>query len=159
MTEPTETPNEEDPISIDVGADDVEEPATDVDEPEPETEALEPDDGPRAIAFETATETLASAFEIDGRQGETITDFETIETEEGRQLVATVETSRSTMLSHRLASAKRTGRRAGIRAAFFGALAAIVYAVVAGRRRFGGSDPVDEVLLDDDTTGDEALDE
>lgn len=65
-------------------------------------------DGPRTVDFETATAALTDVFEIDSRRGETITDLRTTAIGEGRQLVATVEKSRSTMLSHRLGTAKRT---------------------------------------------------
>lgn len=148
MTDSSETADETDPVTIDVETGESEH-----DEPVAEESEGESEEGPRAIAFEKAVEKLAPDFEIDGRKGETITDLETTETEDGRQVVATVETSRSTMLSHRVASAKRTGRRVGIRAAFLGALAAVVYAVFAGRRRVGGSDtddaPFDEPVDDD----------
>ena len=85
-------------------------------------EQSEEESGPRAVDFETATAVLTDVFDIDGRRGETITDLRTTETDEGRQLVATVENSRSTMLSHRLSSAKQTGRRIGSGAAVLAVL-------------------------------------
>ena len=91
-----------------------------------EREGAEVSDGPRAVAFKTATEALTDVFEIDGRAGETITDLQTTKTDEGRQLVATVEKSHSTLLSHRLNSAKQTGRRVGGTATVLAALAALV---------------------------------
>jgi hypothetical protein len=149
MTDSSEAADETDPVTIDVETGESEN-----DEPVAEEPASE--EGPRAIAFEKAVEKLAPDFEIDGRKGETITDLETTETEDGRQVVATVETSRSTMLSHRVASAKRTGRRAGIRAALLGALAAVVYAVFAGRRRVSESD-ADESPFDEPTDDDVSI--
>ena len=70
-------------------------------------------DGPRAADLETVTTELADAFDVDGRRGETITDLRTTETDDGRQVVATVEQSRSTMIGHRLDDAKRSGKRVG----------------------------------------------
>lgn len=102
-------------------------------------------EGRRTVAFETAADALADVFELDRRSGETITDLETSETGEERQLVATVERSRSAALRHRLASAKRTGRRVGSGAAVLGALAATAYVVLTLRRLLGdgGADDAD----------------
>lgn len=111
-------------------------------------------EGPRAVAFETATAKLSEVFEVDGRRGETITDLRTTETDEGRQLVATVEESRSTMVSHRLDSARRTGRRAGSRIAVLAGLAAVGYVVLALRRLFGGDGDAAEEYADDPASDD-----
>jgi hypothetical protein len=102
--------------------------------PEQEHEELEATDGARVADFGTAAEALTDIFDIDGRRGETITDLHTTTTDDGRQLVATVEKSRSTMLSHRLNSAKRTGRRVGGGATVLAALAVVVYIVLTARR-------------------------
>ena len=104
-------------------------------------------DGPRAADFETVTAALADVFDIDGRHGETITDLRTTETDEGHQVVATVEQSRSTMVSHRLDDAKRTGKRVGGSAAVLAFFAGVVYAVFAARGLLGGDS--DEMYEDD----------
>ena len=107
-------------------------------DPEQKQERSEEDNGPRAVDFETATAVLTDVFDIDSRRGETITDLRTTETDEGRQLVATVENSRSTMLSHRLSSTKQTGRRIGSGAAVLAVLAVVGYVVFTVRRLLGG---------------------
>ena len=94
-------------------------------------------DGPRAADFETVTAALADVFDIDGRRGETIADLRTTETDEGRQVVATVEQSRSTMIDHRLADAKRTGKRVGGGGAVLAFFAGVAYAVFTARRLLG----------------------
>ena len=94
-------------------------------------------DGPRAADFETVTAALADVFDIDGRRGETITDLRTTETDEGRQVVATVGQSRSTMIDHRLDDAKRTGKRVGGGAAVLAFLASVAYVVFAVRQLLG----------------------
>ena len=119
---------------------------------EQEREETEVADGPRAVAFETATEALTDVFEIDGRAGETITDLQTTKTDEGHQLVATVEKSRSTLLSHRLNSAKRTGRRVGGTATVLAALATLAYVVLTARRLLGGGDDAYEDETGEDET-------
>ncbi|WP_049899151.1 hypothetical protein [Halococcus agarilyticus] len=114
-------------------------------------------DGPRAADFETVTAQLADAFDIDGRRGETITDLRTTETDDGRQVVATVEKSRSTMVGHRLDDAKRTGKRVGGGTAILAFLAGVAYAVFAARRLLGSDGdetredetPPEEISLDE----------
>ena len=119
---------------------------------EQEREETEVTDGPRAVAFETATEALTDVFEIDGRSGEIITDLQTTKTDEGRQLVATVEKSRSTMLSHRLNNAKRTARRIGGIATVLAALAALAYVVLTARRLSSGDDAHEDGTVEDEST-------
>ena len=112
---------------------------------EPEYEETGTVDGPRTIDFDTARTALSDAFGIDERRGDTITNLHTTETDEGRQLVATVEKSRSTMLNYRLDSAKRTGQRAGIGASVIAVLAVVVYVVLTTRKLFGNSGQEDDV--------------
>lgn len=114
-------------------------------------------DGPRAADFETVTAELADAFDIDGRRGETITDLRTTETDDGRQVVATVEKSRSTMVTHRLDDAKRSGKRVGGGAAILAFLAGVAYAVFAARRLLGSDG--DETREDDTPPEEISLDE
>lgn len=95
-------------------------------------------EGPRSVAFEAAADALADVFDLDRRRGETITDLETAETEDGRQLVATVERSRATALRHRVKGAKRVGRRVGGGAAVLGTLAAVAYLAFTVRRVLNG---------------------
>lgn len=131
--------------------------------------AVEPEDeieqtvaeGPQSVDFETAAAALADVFDLDRRSGETITDLETAETEDGRQVVATVERSRATALRHRVDRAKRTGRRVGGAAGVLGTLAAATYLVLTVRRFLRGGrrdepEGRDEESEDDDGT---ALDE
>lgn len=99
-----------------------------------ETEQGARDEGRRAVSFERATEALAEAFGIDRRRGETITDLETTETEQGRQLVATVKRRRTTAVREKVRSAKRTGRKVGRAASVLGTLAAVAYGVRRARR-------------------------
>jgi hypothetical protein len=123
-----------------------------------ESESGDEGEGRRTVAFETAADALANVFELDRRSGETITDLETSETGEERQLVATVERSRSAALRHRLASAKRTGRRVGSGAAVLGVLAATAY-VVLTLRRFLGDGKADDADHGDSYEGAATLDE
>ncbi|MFD1512691.1 hypothetical protein [Halomarina rubra] len=95
-------------------------------EEEPEEEQFE---GERAVTFGEAAGSLAETFDIDARSGETITDLSTVETEDGRQLVATVERRRRTAIGARLADARRTGRRLGTVAILLGAAAVALSAL------------------------------
>jgi hypothetical protein len=83
----------------------------------------------RAATFGGAADTLAETFDIDARSGETITDLSTVETEDGRQLVATVERRRRTAIAARLADARRTGRRVGTLALILGVAAVALSAM------------------------------
>jgi hypothetical protein len=85
----------------------------------------------RAVAFEEATDTLAETFAIDARSGETITELATTETEDGRQLVATVERTRRTAIAARLADARRAGRRLGVVALVLGVVALALSALIS----------------------------
>ena len=124
---------------------------------EQQQEQPEEDSRPRAVDFETATAALTEVFDIDGQRGETITDLRTTETDEGRQLVATVENSRSTKLRYRLNSAKQTGRRVGSGAAAFAVLASMGYVVFTVRRLLGGDseDMPEGGSQNDESVGDE----
>jgi hypothetical protein len=91
----------------------------------------------RAVPFESATAHLSEVFDVDARQGETITDLETRETDEGRRLVAEVSRSRRTAVRERIRSARRTGRRVGTTAGTIAILLAVAYGLRRGRRRLG----------------------
>lgn len=104
-------------------------------------------EGRRAVPFERAADRLEDVFDVDPRRGETISDVETAEDEEGRQLIATVERSRTTAIRERVRTAARTGRRVGRLAFAFGALAAVAYAVLRERSQSDRSEtaaPSDE---------------
>ncbi|MFC6835321.1 hypothetical protein [Halomarina ordinaria] len=111
-----------------------------------EEETETPVEGPRSTPFETATEALATVFDIDPRRGETITDLRTSDTDEGRQLVAEVERSRKTAVRARVADAKRTAQRVGSLALVLAVVGAVVYGLRQGKRR-GGSDDVDDEVI------------
>jgi hypothetical protein len=114
----------------------------------------------RAVAFEEATDTLAETFAIDARSGETITELATTETEDGRQLVATVDRRRRTAIAARqappprpappharLADARRAGRRLGVVALVLGVVA---LALSALRSRGDDAEGLDVSDLDDE---------
>ncbi|MWG36670.1 hypothetical protein [Halomarina oriensis] len=113
-----------------------------------EDENDEPFEGERAISFGDATGTLAESFDIDAHKGETITDLSTVETEDGQQLVATVEHRRRTALSARLADARRTGRRVGTVALLVGIAAVAISAVRRSRRDDDGLEITDTEASD-----------
>lgn len=138
-----EMADEIDAESVDPGV------AADMDDEE-ESASEESFEGERAVDFASATGTLAETFDIDARKGETITDLSTVETEEGRQLVATVEHSRRTALGARLASARRTGRRLGIVALVLGVVGLALSAFRRSRRSDGLNVDTDESLDVDD---------
>ena len=128
-----EIENDEEEMADDIDAESVDPGvAADMDEEEETTE--EPFEGERTVDFGSATKTLAETFDIDSRKGETITDLETVDSEEGRQLVATVEHRRRTALAARLASAKRTGRRVGTVALLLGVVGLAVSALLRSRK-------------------------
>lgn len=141
-----EIENDEEEMADDIEAEGVDPGvAAEMDDEEQSEDAFE---GERAVSFETATGTLAETFDIDARKGETITDLSTVETEDGQQLVATVEHRRRTALSARLADARRVGRRVGF-VALLGGIAALA---LSARRRSGDEDEGLDVA---DTTDDE----
>lgn len=114
-------------------------------------------EGLRSVAFETAADALADVFDLDRRRGETITDLETAETEDGRQLVATVERSRATALRHRVKNAKRVGRRVGGGAAVLGTLAAAAYLAFTVRRVLSGRREESETNEESEEGGDDEI--
>ncbi|WP_254535973.1 hypothetical protein [Halomarina litorea] len=125
-------------------------------EEQPEESERDAREGKRAVSFERATEALAEAFDIDRRRGETIADLETTETDQGRQLIATVERRRTTAVREKVRSAKRTGRRVGRTASVLGMLAAVAYGVRRARRfRRGTSGQDDEQTAGADISIDE----
>ena len=129
-----EIESDEEEMADDIGAESVDPGvAADMDD-EQETEREEPFEGERAVSFDAATGTLAETFDVNARKGETITDLSTVETDEGRQLVATVEHRRRTALSARFADAKRTGRRLGTVALVLGVVAIALSAFRRSRR-------------------------
>jgi len=142
-----EIENDEEEMADDIEAEGVD-PGVAAEMDEEEEQSEDAFEGERAVSFKTATGTLAETFDIDARKGETITDLSTVETEDGQQLVATVEHRRRTALSARLADARRVGRRVGF-VALLGGIAALA---LSARRR---SSDEDEGLDVTDTTDDE----
>ena len=143
-----EIENDEEEMADDIDAESVD-PGVAADM-EDEEDAEEPFEGERAVDFGSATRTLTETFDIDARKGETITDLSTVESEEGRQLVATVEHSRRTALAARLASAKRTGRRLGTLALVLGIVALAASALRRSRKDDGLSVDADSDIAPDD---------
>ncbi|MFC5970878.1 hypothetical protein ACFPYI_05980 [Halomarina salina] len=152
-----EIENDEEEMADDIDAESVDpgvaaDKETDEDGTE-ESATEEPFEGERAVDFSEATGTLAETFDIDSRKGETITDLETVESEEGRQLVATVEHRRRTALKARFDSARRTGRRVGTVALVLGIVALAASALRRSRTSESDGlnvDTANELDADDD---------
>jgi hypothetical protein len=143
-----EIENDEEEMADDIDAESVDPGvAADVDEDEGEQEE-ETFERERAVAFDEAAETLAETFDIDARKGETIDELSTVETEDGRQLVATVEKHRRTAFAARLSDARRTGRRVGTVALLLGIVAVGLSAL--RRARSGDDDGLDVDPIDED---------
>ena len=143
-----EIENDESDMADDIDADGVDAGvAADVEEEDSEQGDSEEFESERAVAFEEATDTLAETFAIDARSGETITELATTETEDGRQLVATVERTRRTAIAARLADARRAGRRLGVVALVLGVVA---LALSALRSRGDDDEGLDVSDLDDE---------
>lgn len=116
-------------------------------------------EGVRAVAFETAADRLADLFDIDSRRGETIADLETTETDQGRQLVATVTRSRRAAVRERVRSATETGRRVGRGMGILGSIAAVGYVYYRVRRRFRRAETGADTEVQAEESADITIDE